>query len=71
MPELTPLQKAVRLEGWGAQRRIARAIGVHESEMSRIVNGHLVPDDPTQRAIADALGRQVEELFPQAEPLAA
>lgn len=57
----TPLQRALRDQG-RRQNWLAAQIGKHESEVSRIANGY-VPDAETQRAIADALGLTVAELF--------
>lgn len=54
-----------RMQSW-----LAREIGKSAPRVSHIVNG-LIPDDATQAAIADALGRQVEEVFPQAAEQAA
>lgn len=63
MSNLTPLAQVIRLQGWGAQRRIARELGISESHFSRIVNG-LHVDDATRQRIAHALGRQVSDLWP-------
>jgi lambda repressor-like predicted transcriptional regulator len=46
------------------QSWLARMIGKDQSEVSRIVNRGLLPEPETQQAIADALGRKVEELWP-------
>lgn len=60
---LTPLQRAVRLRGHGAQRRLAKELGIHESTLSNVVNGRINPDADLQEALARALGESREELF--------
>jgi hypothetical protein len=45
-------------QGW-----LSEQVGVHESYISRIVNGLHCPDDLKHR-IADALGREIGEVFP-------
>jgi lambda repressor-like predicted transcriptional regulator len=46
------------------QTWLAARIGKHESEVSRYINRGLIPDEDTRQAIADALGRQPSELWP-------
>jgi len=46
-----------------SQRWLASRAGIHESHLSRIVNG-LPPGPDTQAAIAAALDRPVDDLFP-------
>jgi transcriptional regulator with XRE-family HTH domain len=66
MPRLvTPLRLAIAQSGL-TQREVADAAGLHESRLSRIVNG-LHCDEATREAIARALGRHVDEVFPPAE----
>lgn len=60
---LTPLQRAVRLRGHGAQRRLARELGIHESTLSSVVNGRINPDAALQNALANALELPLDELF--------
>lgn len=60
----TPLRLAIVQSG-RSQREIAELVGISESRLSLIVNG-LHCNDATRAAIADALGRSVDELFPQA-----
>lgn len=60
--KMTALKRTLQAEG-RKQVWLAGQIGKHESEVSRIVNG-FIPDDATRQAIAQALGRTVEELFP-------
>jgi hypothetical protein len=77
MTNLTPLQKAIRLQGWGAQRRFAQELGISESDFSRIAGGHHDPDDDTKAAITDLVRRKtdfdgsVDDLFPPAAASAA
>lgn len=59
----TPLRIAIAASGL-TQREIAERAGVSEVHLSRIVNRHRHADDVTQRRIACAVGRRVEELFP-------
>lgn len=42
---------------------LARRVGKDPSEISRIVNG-LHPSDDTKEAIAEVLGKQIEDLWP-------
>lgn len=58
----TPLQRVIREEG-RKQSWLAQRVGCDEAHLSRIVNG-LHPDDATKQSIADALGRDVTELWP-------
>lgn len=62
MRKPTALKLAIVQSG-STQRDIAAAVGLHPSRFSLIVNG-LRCDDETRAAIASALGRTVEELFP-------
>lgn len=47
-----------------SQRDLAAKVGLHETQLSRIANGLHAPE-ATQAAIADALGREISELWPQ------
>lgn len=60
----TPLGRIMRTEG-RKQRWLADQVGVSESHMSYVIKGAQVSDDLAQ-AIAKALGRQVDEVFPPA-----
>ncbi len=59
----TPLKRLMVAEG-RRQSWLADKIGKNQSEVSRIVNRGLVPDEETQQAIAKALGRKVEDFWP-------
>ena len=45
------------------QRELARRSGVHETTLSRIVNGRLIPSSDEARRIAKVLGRAPSDLF--------
>lgn len=64
MKPRTPLQRIIREEG-RKQSWLAEKVGIDQASLSRIVNG-LHADEATRTAIADALGRQVDELWPDA-----
>lgn len=70
MRNVTPLKLAIVASG-RHQKDIAAEIGMDPAQLSRIVNGLHAPDS-TREAIARALGRKVEELWPvEAETKAA
>jgi lambda repressor-like predicted transcriptional regulator len=48
-------------------RSLARELKVHESQVSRWRTGLHTPEPATRRIIANALGRKVEELWPDVE----
>lgn len=60
----TPLGRVLKEEGrkitWLAER-----IGSSKQEVGRWVHGLHVPQEATQDAIANALGRTTDELWPQ------
>jgi transcriptional regulator with XRE-family HTH domain len=58
--------KVAIVESGRTQRSIAAEVGLREDHLSRIVNG-LHADEATCEAIARALGRHVDEVFPPAE----
>lgn len=62
----TPLKQALAEDG-RRQTWLAERLDVDPRQVWGWVHGLHVPGDPTQRAIANALGRPVGELFP-AEP---
>lgn len=66
MKRITPLKLAIVASG-RSQKDLALELGLHESQLSRIVNG-LETDAGTRYAIADALGRDVDELWPPTPP---
>ena len=45
------------------QRELARRSGVHETRLSLMVNGRLIPSESEAERIAKALGRTPLELF--------
>jgi len=47
------------------QRELARRSGVHETRLSLMVNGRLVPSESEANRIANALQRKPSELFEQ------
>lgn len=65
MPKRTPKSKLGELlrETGRSQRWLSERIGVDESLMSRYVHGLHVPED-IRPAIAEALERKVEDVFP-------
>lgn len=63
MQQPTPLKRIMVAEG-RRQSWLADQIGKNQSEVSRIVNRGLIPDDETKQAIADSLGRPVEFFWP-------
>lgn len=64
MPEKLTGLKAI-MEGEGRRQSwLSAKIGKDASEVSRYVNRGLIPDEPTQRAIAKALGRELAEVWP-------
>lgn len=64
MSQLTPLKRILQAEG-RRQSWLARQVGKDQSEVSRIVNRGLIPDSGTKKAIAEALDREVAELWPE------
>ena len=67
MPErLSPLKRIMLAEG-RRQSWLAEWVGKDQGEMSRIVNRGMVPDEKTRLAIAEALDRDVRELWPDAD----
>lgn len=66
---MTPLKIAIVSSGI-AQQEIARKLGMDPTHLSRIVNG-LHCDDATKRRIADVLGRDLQELWPEPKAEAA
>lgn len=66
MPQPTPLRRIMEDEG-RRQSWLARRVGIDQSELSRIVNRGLIPPEQVRCAIAEALGRTVDELWPDLE----
>lgn len=48
------------------QIEVARKAGIHESRLSRLVNGHDEPTADEKKAIAKALRTSIDQLFPEA-----
>jgi hypothetical protein len=66
----TPLKRIMLSEG-RRQSWLAERIGQNQSEVSRIVNRGLVPDEEIRLAIAEALRRDPSELWPELHERAA
>jgi transcriptional regulator with XRE-family HTH domain len=62
MPKNWELLRAIEAAGY-TQRSLAEFVGMHESEMSKIVNGRLLPRDDEKQRIANVLGKKVREVF--------
>lgn len=66
----TPLKRILteegRMQSWLADR-LSDRLGRHvsRSEVNRWVHGVHVPKQATREAIADVLGRHIDEVFPQ------
>lgn len=60
----SPLSRAMFEAGW-SNRRLARRLGVHESQVSRWRHGMHLPEIATRHDIAEALGHSAEELWPE------
>lgn len=63
----TPLKQALAVDG-RRQDWLAERVGATKQQVWTWVHGLHVPAEPTRRAIACALGREVDELFPVDEP---
>lgn len=44
---------------------VASQLGIHDSRLSKIINGHIEPTDTEKRALSKALRRPVGDLFPE------
>jgi transcriptional regulator with XRE-family HTH domain len=53
-----------------SQIELAGKTGIHESRLSKIVNGHLDPNAAEQAALAKALRKPISELFPAKQEVA-
>ena len=69
MPQPTPLKRILLDEG-RRQSWLAERTGIDQATLSRIVNG-LHPSEANAQKIAANLGRQIEDLWPDAEAKAA
>lgn len=67
---MTPLKAVLEEEG-RKQSWLSERTGIPQPRLSQIVNGHWNADEPTRAAIAAALGRHVDELWPDADQAAA
>lgn len=63
MGVITPLARAI-FESRQRQIVIAREAGIHETRLSKIVNGHVNANEDEQEALARVLQTTREELFP-------
>lgn len=63
MPQVTPLKIAIVSSGKSIVQ-LSRETGFGETDISRWANGRHVPIKRTRDALAEALGRTVEELWP-------
>jgi len=45
--------------------RVAKQIGIPDSKLSKIVNGYILPTEEEMNRLAQVLGREPEELFPE------
>lgn len=59
----TPLRLAIVHSG-RTQRDIADEVGLSETRLSQIVNGHWNADHGTRTALASVLGLHVNDVFP-------
>ena len=50
-----------------SQVRLATQTGIGEGRLSKIVNGWIEPTEPERELIAQALGRDADELFARQE----
>lgn len=66
----TALKRAI-FESGETQRDLARRLGIDETVLSKFVTGDRIPSDATRQVLADALGREASELWPEAGEQAA
>lgn len=59
----TPLKRVMDAEG-RSQTWLAKAIGVHRQQVWMWIHGIHVPEQASREAIARALGRNPDELWP-------
>lgn len=62
--KVTPLRIAVASSG-RTQREIAEEVGINETRLSQIVNGHWNPDADLRARLAEAVNGRVDELWPE------
>lgn len=63
MDSRTPLKRILEDEG-RRQSWLARTTGIDQADISRMANRGMHPSQDEAQRIADALGRQVSELWP-------
>jgi plasmid maintenance system antidote protein VapI len=68
MDSRTPLKRLMEDEG-RRQNWLARATGIAEADISRMASRGMHPTQDEAQRIADALGRQVPEVFPNLVPV--
>jgi transcriptional regulator with XRE-family HTH domain len=68
-PATTPLKRLLIGEG-RKQSWLAERTGIDRATVSRIAQG-LPPSEPQAQALAEALGREISELWPVADEKAA
>ena len=61
MAKITELKREI-VQRRLLQADLAEATGIHETRLSRIVNGRVKPKDYERKQLASALGKTVEEL---------
>lgn len=61
--------KASLIEVYGSQITAARALGINEYRLSRIIHGRARPCREEKRRIACKLQRKIDDLFPEGERL--
>jgi transcriptional regulator with XRE-family HTH domain len=64
VPQVTPLKIAIVSSGKTIVQ-LAQETGFGETDISRWANGRHVPIKRTRIALAEALGKSVEDLFPE------
>lgn len=45
--------------------RVAKQAGISDSKLSKIVNGYTLPTEEEMNRLAQVLGKEPEELFPE------
>jgi transcriptional regulator with XRE-family HTH domain len=65
MPKNLALKIAI-VESGLSQIEVAKAVDLHESRLSHIINGHREPSEAERKALARVLKRKPAQLFPEA-----
>lgn len=63
MPIRTPLERAI-FDSHKKKIVIAKRAGIHQTRLSKILNGHVDATDDEQKALARVLRRPIADLFP-------